>query len=168
MGRSRAWTSSADGHLTVRVEMFGRATPVSVRADQVQTSDADPRDGWRAQMAADSALGLRWALDAWWIARLDEPDDDRVGEWTVFDAFQERTREATAARLAALLADFDETFTDTAFQARTRTAGTSRAWPELPRGRVPFPWTMSTTSRCAGWYGVPMGWSCPTTCSGVS
>jgi len=113
------------GQLTVEVEMFGRATPVPLREDQVQTAELDPRDGWRAQLAADSALGLRWELNAWWIARLGEPENDRVGEWAAFEPFQEQARQATAARLAALLADFDATFTDAAFQAQGHSGPTA-------------------------------------------
>jgi hypothetical protein len=130
------------GQLTVAVEIFGRVTPVPLREDQVQTAELDPRDGWRAQLAADSALGLRWELNAWWIARLGEPENDRVGEWAAFEPFQEQARQATAARLAALLADFDATFTDAAFQAQGHSGLTAlwtaqaARWNALPAAAV--------------------------------
>lgn len=119
---------SVDGtKIEVEITIFGRATVVDLRVDQIELPEADPRARLREEIARDFDIQLERSDEQWWMERIDAPRDNLAGEWAAFEEYRSRMETAHAEQRRVLTAAFDATFTD-AFVAEHGVAGVKEQW----------------------------------------
>jgi hypothetical protein len=99
-------------NVIVCADLFGRATEWPRAPAQLERVNDDPRVSMRTAIEKNAEALFNVRANLFWDQRLQHPDQDPVGDWEEFLAFERVIRDSIAEEMVLHLKVFDAAFSD--------------------------------------------------------